>query len=73
MIVCEYWPRGNVAGDGNQYYKDNVKVQVKGKDTDTVATGVTKTSTATRTATITVTKTGFRMGKHSHFLQRPTS
>jgi len=76
MVVCEYWPRGNVGGDDNQYYKDNVKSQVKGKNTDTVATGVTKTSAAARTtitATITVTQTGLRFGKHRHFLPRPTS
>jgi hypothetical protein len=28
-------------GDGNQYFKDNVKKQSKGKGTDTVESGVT--------------------------------
>ena len=66
MVVCEYWPRGNVAGDKNQYFKENVKSQVKGKNTDTVASGVTSTSTATRTATAGVPNLGSRMGKHRH-------
>jgi hypothetical protein len=43
-IVCEYYPVGNVGGDNNQYYKDNVKKQIKGKPTDTVETGVTSAS-----------------------------
>lgn len=40
-VVCEYYPPGNVEGDNNQYFIDNVKKQVKGKDTDTVESGVT--------------------------------
>lgn len=39
--MCEYFPAGNVVGDNNQYFKDNVKKQTKGKSTDTVETGVT--------------------------------
>ncbi|KAH8601871.1 CAP domain-containing protein [Bisporella sp. PMI_857] len=35
-IVCEYAPQGNVNGEKNQFYKDNVKQQVSGKSTDTV-------------------------------------
>lgn len=40
-VVCEYYPPGNVEGDNNQYFKDNVHTQVKGKSTDTVESGVT--------------------------------
>jgi hypothetical protein len=40
-VVCEYYPPGNVVGDNNQYFKDNVKKQTKGKKTDTVESGVT--------------------------------
>jgi hypothetical protein len=40
-VVCEYYPPGNVVGDGNQYFKDNVRKQTKGKGTDTVESGVT--------------------------------
>ncbi len=40
-MVCEYWPAGNIIGDKNQYFKDNVKAQVKGHKTDTIETGVT--------------------------------
>ncbi|EEA24921.1 hypothetical protein TMatcc_008024 [Talaromyces marneffei ATCC 18224] len=25
FLVCEYWPPGNVVGDHNEYFKDNVK------------------------------------------------
>jgi len=40
-VVCEYWPAGNVEGDNNQFFLDNVKAQVKGKKGDTVESGVT--------------------------------
>lgn len=30
-----------MVGDGNQYFKDNVKKQTRGKKTDTVESGVT--------------------------------
>lgn len=43
-IVCEYYPPGNVVGDNNQYFVDNVKKQVKGKASDTVESGVTSSS-----------------------------
>lgn len=39
-VVCEYYPPGNVVGDGGQYFKDNVKKQVEGAKTDTVESGV---------------------------------
>ncbi len=39
-VVCEYYPPGNVVGDNNQYFVDNVKKQVKGKASDTVESGV---------------------------------
>ena len=39
-VVCEYYPPGNVVGDNNQYFVDNVHKQVKGKPTDTVESGV---------------------------------
>jgi hypothetical protein len=41
FVVCEYYPPGNVEGDNNQFFKDNVHRQVKGKPTDTEETGVT--------------------------------
>ena len=44
-VVCEYYPPGNVVGDNNQYFVDNVKKQIKGKDTDTVESGVTSLGT----------------------------
>lgn len=40
-VVCEYYPAGNIVGDNNQFFIDNVKKQVKGKPTDTVESGVT--------------------------------
>jgi hypothetical protein len=43
-VVCEYYPPGNVEGDNNQYFVDNVPKQVKGKKTDTVESGVTSAS-----------------------------
>ncbi|PBP25853.1 PR-1-like protein [Diplocarpon rosae] len=49
-VVCEYYPPGNVAGSQNQYFKDNVKKQVKGEQTDTVASGVTSTGHGSRGA-----------------------
>lgn len=39
-VVCEYWPAGNIVGDNNQYFVDNVKKQSKGKASDTVESGV---------------------------------
>jgi hypothetical protein len=39
-VVCEYYPPGNVVGDKNQYFIDNVPKQVKGKPSDTVESGV---------------------------------
>ncbi|KAL5321113.1 hypothetical protein ACEPPN_011925 [Leptodophora sp. 'Broadleaf-Isolate-01'] len=44
-VVCEYYPPGNVVGNNNQYFKDNVLKQDKGKDTDTVESGVTSIAT----------------------------
>jgi len=41
FVVCEYYPPGNVEGDNNQFFADNVQKQVKGKKTDTVESGVT--------------------------------
>jgi hypothetical protein len=43
-VVCEYYPPGNVEGDNNQFFVDNVKRLVKGKLTDTVESGVSQTS-----------------------------
>jgi len=40
-VVCEYYPPGNVVGNKNQFFKDNVLKQDKGKETDTVESGVT--------------------------------
>ncbi|KAG0650893.1 PRY family cell wall 2 [Hyphodiscus hymeniophilus] len=40
-VVCEYYPPGNVVGDGNRFFVDNVWRQVEGRDTDTVESGVT--------------------------------
>ncbi|PVH85692.1 PR-1-like protein [Cadophora sp. DSE1049] len=40
-VVCEYYPPGNVVGNNNQFFKDNVLKQDKGKETDTVESGVT--------------------------------
>jgi len=39
-VVCEYYPPGNIVGDNNQYFIDNVPKQVKGKPSDTVESGV---------------------------------
>lgn len=39
-VVCEYYPPGNVVGDDNQFFVDNVRRQVKGRATDTVESGV---------------------------------
>ncbi|RDL36903.1 uncharacterized protein BP5553_06255 [Venustampulla echinocandica] len=39
-VVCEYWPPGNVVGDGNRYFKENVAKIIKGKLGDTVEGGV---------------------------------
>lgn len=44
--MCEYFPPGNVVGDNNQYFKDNVPKQAKGNPADTVESGVTATSGA---------------------------
>jgi len=41
LVVCEYYPPGNVVGADGQYFKDNVLEQVEGKETDTVESGVT--------------------------------
>jgi hypothetical protein len=42
--VCEYWPAGNVEGDSNQFFIDNVKPQIKGMANDTVESGVQNTT-----------------------------
>ncbi len=47
-VVCEYYPPGNVEGDNNQYFIDNVPKQAKGKASDTVESGVTASSGAYR-------------------------
>lgn len=39
--MCEYYPPGNVIGDNNQFFIDNVKPQIKGEAGDTIETGVT--------------------------------
>lgn len=28
FLVCEYWPPGNVVGDHNKYFKENVQPEV---------------------------------------------
>ncbi|KUJ22616.1 PR-1-like protein [Mollisia scopiformis] len=40
-VVCEYWPAGNVVGDNNQFFVENVRRQIKGHLSDTVESGVT--------------------------------
>ncbi|RDW64198.1 hypothetical protein BP5796_10700 [Coleophoma crateriformis] len=40
FVVCEYYPAGNVVGNGNLYFEWNVKKLVDGKLTDTVESGV---------------------------------
>lgn len=40
-VVCEYYPQGNIVGDDNQYFKDNVLAQTEGKASDTVESGTT--------------------------------
>lgn len=35
LVACEYSPPGNIVGNNNQYFKDNVKPQTKGKPSDT--------------------------------------
>jgi hypothetical protein len=46
LVVCEYYPPGNVLGaDGDtQYFEDNVLEQTEGQETDTVESGVTSAS-----------------------------
>jgi hypothetical protein len=47
-VVCEYYPPGNIEGDNNQYFIDNVPKEVKGKLSDTVESGVTSSSSGWR-------------------------
>jgi len=49
-VVCEYFPAGNVVGNNNQYFKDNVLKQSKGAKTDTVESGVTSAGAGGRDA-----------------------
>ncbi|KAI6712856.1 hypothetical protein JHW43_004585 [Diplocarpon mali] len=49
-VVCEYYPPGNVVGDNNQYFRDNVKKQTRGKRTDTVESSVTSNGHGSREA-----------------------
>lgn len=46
FVVCEYFPPGNVVGDNNQYFIDNVHKEVKGKLSDTVESGVTTSASS---------------------------
>lgn len=39
--MCEYYPPGNVVGDGNRWFMDNVKPLVEGEADDTVESGIT--------------------------------
>lgn len=34
FVACEYSPAGNIVGDNNQHFKDNVQKQTKGKASD---------------------------------------
>lgn len=34
LVACEYTPPGNVMGDDNQYFRDNVKPQTTGQPSD---------------------------------------
>lgn len=57
MVVCEYWPPGNVVGQGNSYFRTNVQAQVhlevrsseseSTKQETTTLTSTMQTSTAT--------------------------
>lgn len=47
-VVCEYYPPGNIVGDKNQYFKDNVPKQVKGRNSDTVESGISSDGTSWR-------------------------
>jgi hypothetical protein len=44
-VVCEYYPPGNVVGDNNQFFIENVMPQIKGEPSDTVESGVTGSGT----------------------------
>jgi len=49
-VVCEYFPPGNIEGDNNQYFIDNVPKQIKGEPSDTVESGVTSSGSGWRDA-----------------------
>ncbi|KAJ5032323.1 uncharacterized protein L3040_008930 [Drepanopeziza brunnea f. sp. 'multigermtubi'] len=40
-VVCEYYPPGNVMGNENQFFQENVLEQTMGEETDTVESGTT--------------------------------
>lgn len=33
-VVCQYEPRGNIVGDNNRYFRDNVGRQITGNPND---------------------------------------
>jgi hypothetical protein len=49
-VVCEYFPPGNIEGDNNQYFIDNVPKQIKGEPSDTVESGITSSVSGWRDA-----------------------
>lgn len=66
-VVCEYYPAGNVVGDNNRYFKDNVLQQTEGEPTDSVESGISATSSSTTSSTSSTSGNGIAsMGSRFH-------
>lgn len=53
LLVCEYWPAGNVMGEGNRWFRQNVGPQVRGPegfDVQQATAGVTGGTATTRSS-----------------------
>lgn len=53
MVVCEYWPPGNVVGQNNAYFRTNVQAQVHGearRSSESIKQEVTSLSSTQMTA-----------------------
>jgi hypothetical protein len=55
FLVCEYYPRGNIVGDNNAFFAQNVQSQIHDGGPTGTSTGV---STSTTTAVTTASPTG---------------
>lgn len=58
FLVCEYWPAGNIVGNNNQYFEENVGEQVNQGNGFNIASATNPATTTRSSTTSTTSSTG---------------